>query len=63
MSSTVPVQFSHVITSVEGEVADPQPPPAGHGGEEKGGLNVDPVLVSQLVVVLDLAGQTHVAVE
>ena len=58
-----PVELAHVVAGVEGEVEDAEPPLAGHGGVEQRGLDVDAVLLGQLVVVLDLAGEGHVAVE
>ena len=58
-----PVELAHVVAGVEGQVEDAQPPLAGDRGVEQRGLDVDAVLLRQLVVVLDLAGEGHVAVE
>ena len=60
---TISVHVGHRDSRVEGQIEDAQPPLPAAGREEHGDLDVDAVLLGELVVVLDLAGQGHVAVE
>ena len=60
---TISVHVGHGDSRVEGQIEDAQPPLPAAGREQDGDLDVDAVLLGQLVVVLDLAGEGHVAVE